>query len=324
MFDFYSKRKIFLAIPILIILTGLVLFFINGGFVLDIQFQGGTSMQIEMNDSDFDVNNPDLTRTEQIITGISDKRITIRHTHSMGSSENSERMDYLIIGVATGEEMLSDVEQGQIISALRDEYNIKEDAKIDVRSVSSSISRDLRTKGVLAVILASIAMLLYIWARFNVMTGLLAGATAVVVLIHDVAIMMSVYVIFGIPLNETFIAAVLTILGYSINDTIVIYDRIRENTKLSKKYNLEELVNKSITQSLTRTINTSITTLLAVVIVYIFAAISGITSLKEFSLPIIVGLIAGAYSSICIAGPLWVSWKKAQDKRKLSHKPSKA
>lgn len=326
MFDFYNKRKIFFTISIAIILIGLVFFFINDGFVLDIQFQGGTLIQIEMNDSDFDVDNPndDLIKAEQVILDIVDKRITVRHTHSIGSAEGSERMDFLVIGVATGEEMLSDTEQGQVISTLRKEFNIKEDAQMNVDGVKSSISRELRSKGVLAVILASILMLIYVWIRFNIMSGLFAGLTAVMALVHDIAIMLSVYVVFGIPLNETFIAAVLTILGYSINDTIVIYDRIRENSKISRKDTVEGLVNKSINQSLTRTINTSITTLTAVVIVYIFASISGITSLKEFSLPIIVGILAGTYSSLFIASPLWANWKKVQEKRKISQKPSKA
>lgn len=327
MFDFYSKRKIFFAIPIVIILIGIVFFFINDGFVLDIQFQGGTQMQIEMNDSDFDVNNPneDLVKVEEIIKSIVDKRVTVRHTHSMaGATEGSKRMDFLVIGVATGEEMLSDSEQGQIVSALREEFKIKDDAQIDSEAVNASISKDLRSKGLLAVLLTSIAMLIYVWIRFNIMSGLLAGLTAILTLAHDITIMMAIYVIFGIPLNETFIAALLTILGYSINDTIVIYDRIRENSKLSRKDTIEDLVNKSINQSLKRTINTSITTLMAVIIVYIFASISGITSLKEFSLPIIVGLIAGTYSSIFIASPLWASWKSSQQKKQISQKPSKA
>lgn len=323
MFDFYSKRKIFIAIPLVIILIGIVFFFVNGGFVLDIQFQGGTLMQIELNDSDFDTNNPnaDLVKAEEIITDIVDKRVTVRHTHSMaGSAEGGKRMDYLVVGVATGDEMLSDAEQGQIVSALREEFNIKEDAQIDAEGVNASISKDLRSKGLLAVIIASILMLVFIWIRFNIMSGLLAGLTAVLALIHDITIMLSVYVIFGIPLNETFIAAVLTILGYSINDTIVLYDRIRENSRLSRKDTIDELVNKSINQSLSRIISTSITTLMSVITVYIFASISGITSLKEFSFPIVVGVIAGTYSSIFIASPLWAGWKSSQQKKHISQK----
>ena len=326
MFDFYNKRKIFFVISLLVILTGIVFFFINDGFVLDIQFQGGTQMQIEVNDSDFNIDNPndDLIKAEEVILGIINKRITARHTHSMASDEGTKRVDFLVIGVPTGEQMLSDTEQGQVVSALKEEFNIKEDAQINAEGVDASISKGLKSKGILAVILASTLMLIYIWIRFNIMSGLFAGLTAVVALIHDITIMLSVYVIFGIPLNETFIAAVLTILGYSINDTIVIYDRIRENSKQSRKDSIEGLVNKSINQSLKRTINTSITTLMAVIIVYIFASISGITSLKEFALPIIVGLIAGTYSSIFIATPLWGGWKSSQQKKQISQKPSKA
>ncbi|MDQ2087229.1 protein translocase subunit SecF [Herbivorax sp. ANBcel31] len=326
MLDFYGKRKIFFTMSLLLILTGLIFFFVNGGFALDIQFQGGTEIQLEVNDSDFNVEDPndDIIRAEEVALNTVDRRIMVRHTHSLGSAEGDGRMDFLVIGVATGEEMLSDSEQRDLVSELRDEFNIKEDAQMDVNSVSTSISRELRSKGILAVILASILMLLYIWIRFNIMSGLFAGLTAVVALIHDAAIMLSVYVVFGIPLNETFIAAVLTILGYSMNDTIVIYDRIRENSKASRKDTVEGLVNKSINQSLRRSINTSITTLACVTTVFIFASINGISSLQEFSFPLIIGLASGTYSSIFIASPLWVNWNKAHQRKKASQKPSNA
>jgi preprotein translocase subunit SecF len=148
------------------------------------------------------------------------------------------------------------------------------------------------------------------------MSGLLAGLTAVIALVHDIAIMVSVYAIFNIPVDESFIAAVLTILGYSINDTIVIYDRIRENSKISRKDTIDGLVNKSITQSMSRTINTTVTTVMCVLTIYLFAMYNGIGSIQEFTFPILIGLIAGTYSSIFIASPLWVVFRQREARKK--------
>ena len=156
------------------------------------------------------------------------------------------------------------------------------------------------------------------------MSGLLAGFTAIIALAHDIAIMISVYALFSIPVNESFIAAVLTILGYSLNDTIVIYDRIRENTKISRKDTVEGIVNKSIMQSMSRTINTTITTVLCVLTIFLFAVYNGIGSIREFTFPILIGLISGTYSSIFIASPLWVMFRQGQARKKVASKASKA
>ncbi|TYQ15572.1 UNVERIFIED_CONTAM: preprotein translocase subunit SecF [Acetivibrio alkalicellulosi] len=317
MFDFFSKRNYFFILSGLIIVTGIIGLIYNGGFVLDIQFQGGTVIQIEMNDDTFDIQ-----RAEEVASSAVDKRIIAQKSHTLDTTDN-RRIDFLIVSVATKED-LNDDERRAVISALREEFDIKEDAEMRFGSYSPSIGRELQQRGITAVIIASILMLLYIWIRFNIMSGLFAGLTAIVALVHDVAVMLSVYTIFGIPLNESFIAAVLTIVGYSMNDTIVIYDRIRENTKISRKDTVEGLVNKSITQSLKRSINTSITTLTCVVTVYVLASINGIGSIKEFSFPLIIGLASGTYSSIFIASPLWVMWKKSQQKKTISNKPAKA
>ena len=140
---------------------------------------------------------------------------------------------------------------------------------------------------------------------------------ALLALLHDCLIVFFAFVLFKMPLNDNFIAVLLTIIGFSVNDTIIIYDRIRENKITAKhKMPIEELVNKSITQSLTRSINTGGTTFLAVAIIYIFATIFGIDSIKSFALPLSIGLVSGCYSTICIAGPLWVMWQKHKEKKK--------
>jgi preprotein translocase subunit SecF len=165
-----------------------------------------------------------------------------------------------------------------------------------------------------AVIISSILIILYIWWRFQVMSGLSAGVTAVLALLHDVAIMISVYLLFRIPWNESFIAAILTILGYSMNDTVIIYDRIRENSKAIKKVGLVVLTNRSINETLSRTINTMLTTFIAIMTVYVFAVVNNIRSIEEFALPLVVGMVSGSYSSIFIASPLWVMWKQVKAK----------
>ena len=143
-----------------------------------------------------------------------------------------------------------------------------------------------------------------------------AGVTGLIALFHDVLIVFLAFVVFKIPINDSFIAATLTILGFSINDTIVIYDRVRENKLLyTNKLPIEEIVDMSISQSFTRSLNTNICTLLSVVVVYIFACVQDIGSIKSFALPMIFGIISGCYSTIFIAGPIWVSWQKHKEKR---------
>jgi preprotein translocase subunit SecF len=176
----------------------------------------------------------------------------------------------------------------------------------------------------LAAFIASILIILYIWWRFKAVSGLSAGVSGVIALFHDALVMLAVYTIFNIPLNESFIAAVLTILGYSMNDTVIIFDRIRENNRLLRKVPIPELVNKSIMQTLNRTINTSVTVMMSVIIVYGFAFYYGIESVKEFTFPLMIGLLSGTYSSIFIACPLFVMWKERSAKKAASAKPAKA
>ena len=173
--------------------------------------------------------------------------------------------------------------------------------------VSATVGSELWGNASKALIIAAVLMLLYITIRFE----FLSGVSAVVALIHDLLVMMSVYLIFRLPINTSFVAAMLTILGYSINATIVIFDRIRENAKLEKSASFDDVTNKSISQTLTRAINTSITTLITIVMVYIL----GVTSVKEFALPIIIGIVCGTYSSIFIAGPVWAMFKGMKNKK---------
>ena len=166
--------------------------------------------------------------------------------------------------------------------------------------------------------MAAVIMILYVAIRFRKIGGLSAGVMAVVALIHDLIIVYFVFVLFRMPLNDNFIAVVLMILGYSLNDTIVIYDRVRENRRKSgPKVTITEIVNNSLNQCFTRTICTSITTIIAIGSVLVVSLIYGISSIISFALPMMIGLISGSYSSVCIAAPLWVMWKNHKDKKTL-------
>ena len=202
---------------------------------------------------------------------------------------------------------LSVEERQSLNDALVDAFSVDE-SKITSENISSTVSSEMKSDAVIAVIIATIGMLLYIWFRFK---DIRFATSAVAALVHDVLVVLTFYAVARISVGNTFIACMLTIVGYSINATIVIFDRIRENlAAMKKKDELEELVNRSITQTLTRSIYTSFTTLITVVVLYIL----GVTSVREFALPLIVGIVCGAYSSVCITGALWFVMKKKQEK----------
>ena len=182
--------------------------------------------------------------------------------------------------------------------ALVDNFGVEED-NIQAQNISATVSSEMRSDAIIAVIIATICMLLYIWFRFK---DIRFAGSAIIALLHDVLVVLAFYALVRISVGNTFIACMLTIVGYSINATIVIFDRIRENLKSQKRNeSLEDVVNKSITQTLTRSIYTSFTTFVMVAILYVF----GVSSIREFALPLMVGFICGAYSSVCITGALW-------------------
>lgn len=162
----------------------------------------------------------------------------------------------------------------------------------------------------IAIILSALLIIAYVSFSFRKMHGLSAGVMSLVALFHDVLVVFFAFTIFNIPIGDSFISVALTILGYSINDTIVIYDRIRENTRLLKSSSIDELVDKSISQSFTRSLYTNLAVFVSVLIIYIFAAGNGLESVRTFALPMCIGTISGCYSTVCIAGPAWATWQK--------------
>ena len=200
-------------------------------------------------------------------------------------------------------------EREELNQKLVDTFGVDE-STISAESISSTVSSEMRRDAAIAVIVATLCMLLYIWFRFK---DVRFASSAVLALVHDVLVVLAFYALARVSVGNTFIACMLTIVGYSINATIVIFDRIRENLKLTgKKPDLAEVVNLSITQTLTRSIYTSFTTFVMVFVLFIL----GVASIREFALPIMVGIICGAYSSVCITGSLWYVMKTKIKKAK--------
>ncbi len=281
MFNIVQKKSIFAIISILIVVAGIACYFINGGFNLDIDFAGGT-----------EINVPNIKYDEKAIIKAFEK---IENVDVSSVQKVAETNGVLIKTKAD----LDAKQTKEVKTVLKDTFKIKED--ISVQSISATVGKELWKSAITSILVAAVLMLLYITFRFEVLSGI----AAVIALIHDLAIMISFYIIFRVPVNTSFIAALLTILGYSINATIVIFDRIRENARLSKKTSFADVVNTSIWQTLGRSINTSLTTLFTLVVLYII----GVQSIKEFALPLIVGIVAGTYSSVFISGPVWAALK---------------
>lgn len=317
MIDLIGKKYYFFALSGLLLLAGVIGYFVNG-LQLDIQFQGGTIMQIEMPNDQFSA-----AKAEEIVKNTINKKAIVQKSSTINTEKAGEKLNLMVLNIAS-EDTLKEDQRTKVLDALKKEFNIKEKAQVTVNSIEPFIGDEIKTKALYAVFWASLVIILYVWWRFKVMSGLSAGVMAIVGLMHDILIMFSVYALFKIPLNESFVAAVLTVIGYSMNDTIIIYDRIRENSNLLRKVPIGQLVNKSVVQTLNRSINTVVTVLICIVTLFVFASVNNIQSVKEFTLPLIVGISSGMYSSIFISSSLYVVWKERSAKKKISTKPAKA
>lgn len=287
--NFLSKRKAFFGISIAAILIGFVVMGINQsgmGMPLNysLDFVGGTSTTMTLNE-DMSIEQIDAQIVPLIeeITGDGN----VQTTKVAGSNQ-------VIIKTRT----LNVEERKEFADVMVNNFGVAEDS-ITAETISATISSEMQTGAVKAIVVATILMLLYIWFRFK---DIRFGASAVAALVHDVLVVLAFYAIVKISVGNTFIACMLTIVGYSINATIVIFDRIRENLKeMRNKEELQDLVNRSISQTLSRSIFTSLTTFFMVAALEVF----GVSSIREFALPLIAGIICGTYSSICLTGALW-------------------
>lgn len=319
MIDLIGKKYYFFAFSFFIILCGVAGYLFHGGFNLDIQFKGGTVIEMRMNDNNFET-----AKAEEVVKNVINKKVFVQKSQSL-SSADANKVNLMVINISKSDEALSGQDIRKVEDAVVKEYSL--DAKTAVfseQTVQPFIGKEIMQNGLKALFWSSLLIIVYIAWRFRVMSGWSAGVMAVLALLHDALIMLSVYTIGNIPLNESFIAAVLTVIGYSMNDTIIIYDRIRENSNMLRRVPLAELVNKSIIQTLNRSINTVVTVLICVITTYVFAVYNHIASMEEFTLPLIVGVASGCYSSIFIASPLWVLWKESREQRKISSRPAKA
>ena len=304
--DFYKNKKIFFIISIAIVVVGLVCNLIMGT-QLDIQFAGGAMIKYSV---DGDVDSNEIDGLVEEVTG---RLVSVTTNQTIGSDE------YQVTVSFAGNEGVSLEEQQAIAEELSAAYEDRTFGVVESSSVDPTMGARFFQKCLVCLLITFVLLLVYIALRFRKIGGFTAGVTAIVALLHDVVIVYFAFVIFGFPINDIFIAVILTILGYSLNDTIVIYDRVRENRKLAGTNSpdaLPGIINKSLNQTMLRSILTSLTTFMALLVIYIVAAIYGLTTVTTFALPMMVGVVVGCYSSLCIAAPLYAMWtiKKAQKK----------
>ena len=298
--NFLGKKNICFIISALIIVGGIAVMAINAGsgkgaMAYSLEFEGGTSTNVTFNE-DYTIEEID----SEIVPIVED--VTGDHNVQTQKVAGSNQV---IIKTKT-----LDLDTREALNqAMVDNFEVDE-SLITAENISSTVSNEMRQDAIIAVIVATICMLIYIWFRFK---DIRFAASAVMALLHDVLVVMAFYAVARISVGNTFIACMLTIVGYSINATIVIFDRIREELRLkTKETDLAEVVNRSITQTLTRSIYTSLTTFVMVAVLFIL----GVSSIKEFALPLMVGIICGAYSSVCITGALWYVMKTKLKKKK--------
>lgn len=300
-FSFYQHRFHFLYFSAALLLIGIICLFVFGA-KLDIQFKGGSIVKLSF------VNELDQARAETVIEEALNKPVSVQITTALDANKG-EKTQALVVNVA-GNEALTTQEQQAMTEALTQAFPDQQISWSEARLVNPFIGRQTLINGLLAVLIASVLIVLYVWIRFRTISGASAGIFSLIALLHDVAIAFLTFIVLRLSLNETVIAVVLSILGWSVNDTIVIFDRIRENERLYRgRMSLPDLVDLSIQQSFSRSINTSLCSFLAVFVAFLFAQYYNLPSISEFALPMMVGIVIGSYSSICLATPLWAMFK---------------
>ena len=303
--DFIGHRKAFFILSAVLILAGFVGMGVHGAkgdkaLNYSLDFVGGTSTTADFG-KDYTIDEIEQTIIPEFAAVVGDNNIQANRVE--GTTQ-----------VTVKTRTLTQDERADVQDMLVDKFGVDE-STITYQSISSTISSEMRSDAIIAVIVSTICMLIYIWFRFK---DIRFGAAAIAALIHDVLVVLTVYALVRIPVGNTFIACMLTIIGYSVNDTIVIFDRIRENLaakhgKITREM-LKDVANHSLTQTISRSINTSITTFIMVFLLYIL----GVASIREFALPLMAGLLCGAYSSICVATELWFEMKLHLGKNKIT------
>ena len=304
--NFLGKRNICFAISLAVIVAGFVGMGINKAntgdmFNYSLDFKGGTSTNVTFNeDMTLDQISAEVVPVVESVTGDAD----VQTQKVAGTNE-------VIIKTRT----LSADEREALDQALIDTFGVEQE-QITAESISGAVSVEMKRDAVMATVIATVFMLLYIWFRFK---NIRFAASAVLALAHDVLVVTACYALLRWSVGSTYIACILTIVGYSINATIVIFDRVRENLKTRGSQSLEDVVNNSITQTFTRSINTSLTTFIMVFVLYVM----GVSSIREFAMPLMVGIVCGAYSSVCLAGSMWYLMETRMKKKGQSQTAGK-
>ena len=304
----WKKYVVISGAVVVICVAGLVVRAASGGplFNYSLDFAGGNSTSVDLSKT---VTDEDKQKAED----------TVKSVIGSGKSVEISVADNTKIVVRTEE--LSEQKSEELKATMAKTFGVDESTKIESEFISGSVSDEMKVDAAVATLIATLCMLLYIWIRFRKLS---TGISAVLALVHDVIAVLTVYVVASafIPVGSTFIACMLTIVGYSINDTIVVFDRIRENkAKATSRTSLAEIINKSITETLSRSINTSVTTFIMVFVLAVF----GVDSVRQFAIPLIVGIISGCYSSVCVASPLWyvLSGKGEKEQKAVTYSKKK-
>lgn len=301
-YNFTAKRKIFYIISLILISVSIIFSFF--GLNIAIEFKGGTMLTYSFS-GEMDLNSVQ-SKTEEVL-GL---KVNIQQGEIFQSDKKK-----LSISVVSNDGISAE-KQTELKNALLETYSENELESLDSTDVAASSGRNFFIKCIVAVVFSAIILILYIALRFKRISGWSSGICSIMALVHDIIITYGAFIIMGFEINSNFVAVVLTILGCSINDTIVVYDRIRENKKLMASVDIEKLVNISCTQSIKRSIRTTITTVVTMIIISVVAYVRGVTSILSFSIPITIGMIIGTYSSLCLAPNLWVSWNKGKSAKK--------
>ncbi|MBO5384301.1 MAG: protein translocase subunit SecF [Ruminococcus sp.] len=309
-YNFCGNRKLVASIAVIFVLLAVI-----GTLIMKvdvaIEFKGGTIITYNYVG---DINTKDVEKV------ISD---TLNLNAKVGAGENLSTGENNITVEFTSKEGLSAERQNQLSNALNEKFADNKLEILDSNDVNPTTGKEFFLKCLVAVLFAALLIIVYVALRFKKIGGWPAGVCSVIALFHDMLVVYVAFIFCGFEINSNFMAVILTILGYSINNTIVIYDRIRENKSLMPKASLREITNTGCTQSLTRSVRTTVTTLGTMLIVSIVVFASGYTSLLSFSIPLIFGLISGAYSSLFVSTTVWVAWLEKAETKKKANKSSK-
>jgi preprotein translocase SecF subunit len=303
-YSFYAHRKLLYSISIAFMVIGIIGILLRGGVALDIQFTGGALLKYTYQG---EINADDVAGAASEILG---RQTTAQLTNDYVTHENR------VVLTLAGEYGMSSDEQTNFLSKLNEKFPSAKFVNAESSLVQPFYGQRFLQRSLLAVILAVILILIYEWITFRKIGGLLAGLSAIIALFHDLAIAFFTCVIAGVPIGDSFVAVALTIVGYSINDTIVVFDRIRENRRVYPKESLETIADLSVSQTMTRSINTNIAVTVSVFLIYILATRASLDSVVAFALPMAISSVLSIYSTLALCAPLWVTMQKHREKKR--------